>query len=95
MEDYDIMTREEAEKKMEVLRQIFSIVRLVRGHAVLDLDGKTGIMEDQDETETVHTASVLLSGRRISHAATASARECWKSMVRHQSWNFSAKRCTR
>ena len=53
MEDYDIMTREEAEKKMEVLRQIFSIVRLVRGHAVLDLDGKTGIMEDQDETETV------------------------------------------
>ena len=23
MEDYDIMTREEAEKKMEVLRQIF------------------------------------------------------------------------
>lgn len=53
MEDYDIMTREEAEKKMEVLRQIFPIVRLVRGHAVLDLDGKTGIMEDQDETETV------------------------------------------
>lgn len=53
MEDYDIMTREEAEKKMEVLRQIFSIVRLVRGHAVLDLDGKTGIMEDKDETETV------------------------------------------
>lgn len=53
MEDYDIMTREEAEKKMEVLRQIFPIVRLVRGHAVMDLDGKTGIMEDQDETETV------------------------------------------
>lgn len=53
MEDYDIMTREEAEKKMEVLRQIFPIVRLVRGHAVMDLDGKTGIMEDKDETETV------------------------------------------
>lgn len=32
MEDYDIMTREEAEKKMEVLRQIFPIVRLVRGY---------------------------------------------------------------
>ena len=53
MEDYDIMTREEAERKMEVLRQIFPIVRLVRGYAVMDLDGKTGIMEDQDEMETV------------------------------------------
>ena len=38
MEDYDIMTREEAEKKMEVLRQIFPIVRLVRGYTVMDLN---------------------------------------------------------
>ena len=44
MEDYDIMTREEAEKKMEVLRQIFPIVRLVRGYTVMDLNGKTGAM---------------------------------------------------
>lgn len=52
MEDYDIMTREEAEKKMEVLRQIFPIVRLVRGYAVMDLDGKTGAMEGLDKMET-------------------------------------------
>ena len=52
MEDYDIMTREEAERKMEVLRQIFPIVRLVRGYAVMDLDGKTGIMEGLDKMET-------------------------------------------
>ena len=49
MEDYDIMTREEAEKKMEVLRQIFPIVRLVRGYTVMDLNGKTGAMEGQDK----------------------------------------------
>ena len=53
MEDYDIMTREEAEKKMEVLRQIFPIVRLVRGYTVMDLNGKTGAMEGQDKMETV------------------------------------------
>lgn len=53
MEEYDIMTREEAEKKMEVLRQIFPIVRLVRGYAVMDLDVKPEKMEDQGNTETV------------------------------------------
>ena len=53
MEDYDIMTREEAEKKMEVLRQIFPIVRLVRGYTVMDLNGKTGAMEGQDKMEAV------------------------------------------
>ena len=52
MEDYDIMTREEAEKKMEVLRQIFPIVRLVRGYTVMDLNGKTGAMEGLDKMET-------------------------------------------
>lgn len=52
MEDYDIMTREEAEKKMEVLRQIFPIVRLVRGYTVMNLDGKTGAMEGLDKMET-------------------------------------------
>ena len=52
MEDYDIMTREEAEKKMEVLRQIFPIVRLVRGYTVMNLDGKTGVMEGLDKMET-------------------------------------------
>lgn len=52
MEEYDIMTREEAEKKMEVLRQIFPIVRLVRGYAVMDLDVKPGKMEEQDNTKT-------------------------------------------
>lgn len=52
MEEYDIMTREEAEKKMEVLRQIFPIVRLVRSYAVMDLDVKPGKMEEQDNTKT-------------------------------------------
>lgn len=52
MEDYDIMTREEAEKKLEVLRQIFPIVRLVRGYTVMDLNGKTGAMEGLDKMET-------------------------------------------
>ena len=75
MEDYDIMTREEAEKKMEVLRQIFPIVRLVRGYTVMDLNGKTGAMEGLDKMETAPPCECLLSGRRMNHAETASARE--------------------
>ena len=62
MEDYDIMTREEAEKKMEVLRQIFSIVRLVRGHAVLDLDGKTGW--NHHEMQLIHLS---ISTKMLQH----------------------------
>lgn len=75
MEDYDIMTREEAEKKMEVLRQIFPIVRLVRGYTVMDLNGKQERWKAWTRWRQPLPANVLLSGTRMNHAETASARE--------------------
>ena len=52
MEDCDIMTREEAEKKMEVLGRSSDRPPCAWVVRVMDLNGKTGAMEGLDKMET-------------------------------------------
>lgn len=65
MIEWKQMTMQEAENKMEVLREIFDVVRLLKG-SDLQTDG----MENKLEGEKIF-ASVMLSGIKIKDVRIA------------------------
>ena len=83
MIEWKQMTMQEAENKMEVLREIFDVVRLLKGS-----DLQTVGMESK-------LASVMLFGIKIKDVRIAFLLKHWRKRNRHPKLNFLILICIR
>ena len=89
MIEWKQMTMQEAENKMEVLREIFDVVRLLKGS-----DLQAAGMESKLAGREI-LASVMLSGIKIKDVRIAFPLKHWRKRNRHPKLNFLILICIR
>lgn len=89
MIEWKQITMQEEENKMEVLREIFDIVRLLKGS-----DLQAAEMESELAGKKIFV-SVMLSGIKIKDVTIVFLLKHWMKRNRHPRLNFLIPICTR
>ena len=89
MIEWKQITMQEAENKMEVLREIFDIVRLLKGS-----DLQAAGMESKLAGKNIFV-SVMFSGIKIKDVIIVFLLKHWMKRNRHPRLNFLIPTCTR